>query len=87
MHYSTDGMSGEKVREELNKYVRLFEVAYETLLFIKNPRFAGDPRELAEKAHDLIQRYPYDDRYMCGGSKMREEMEAQAATVSPIDAP
>jgi hypothetical protein len=87
MQYDTDSMSEKKVRSELNKYVRLFEVAYETLLFIKSPRFAGDPRELAEKAHALIQRYPYDDRYMCGGNKLREEMEAEAAKASPAEVP
>ncbi len=68
MHPDIEILSDEKARSEADKYLRLFGVSYTALLMIADPRNSADKQNLAAEAVALIERYPHDDEFVCGGS-------------------
>lgn len=63
MYISYDHLSEQEVRKELDKYTRLFDVAFNALLCIAAPGNARDLQKDAQRAIDLIGRYPADPVY------------------------
>jgi hypothetical protein len=48
---------------------------------------AARMKKIASDALALIERYPYDDVFLCGGTQTRKEMEAAAEKAAAAETP